>query len=97
MTQLGLTEAEQKLAMIDPGFTGAGITTRLDGFIHGREIKFVEYNAENPSSLSDQEGLNRLQWELPSLSMLAQRYHLQQFSAVENDSVVVRYGTKEAQ
>jgi hypothetical protein len=56
MTQLGLTEAEQKLAMIDPGFTGAGVTTRIDGFIHGQEIKFVEYNAENPSSLSDQEG-----------------------------------------
>jgi glutathionylspermidine synthase len=97
MTQLGLTEAEQKLAMIDPGFTGAGITTRLDGFIHGREIKFVEYNAENPSSLSDQEGLNRLLRELRSMSMLARCHLLQLFSAVENDSVVVRYGTKEAQ
>src|SRR6266567_615455 len=52
MAQLGLTEAEQKLAMIDPGFTGAAVTSRLDGFVHGDEIKFVEYNAENPSSLS---------------------------------------------
>jgi hypothetical protein len=83
MTQLGLTEAEQKLAMIDPGFTGAAITTRLDGFIHDQEIKFVEYNAENPSSLSDQEGLNQLLCELPAMSILRQRYHLQQFSPVE--------------
>jgi glutathionylspermidine synthase len=80
MTQLGLTEAEQKVALIDPGFARAAVTTRLDGFVHGQEIKFIEYNAENPPSLSDQEGLNRLLCELPSMSILAQRYRLRQFS-----------------
>jgi Glutathionylspermidine synthase preATP-grasp len=83
MTKLGLTDAEQKVALIDPGFARAAVTTRLDGFIHGQEIKFVEYNAENPSSLSDQEGLNRVLSELPAMSILAQRYHLQQFSPME--------------
>src|SRR4029450_5092036 len=83
MASLGLTHAEQKVARIDPGFTGAAVTTRLDGFIHGQQIKFVEYNAENPSSLSDQEGLNRVLFELPAMSILAQRYRLQQFSPVE--------------
>ncbi|HEU5245953.1 MAG TPA: hypothetical protein VFU09_02575, partial [Candidatus Udaeobacter sp.] len=82
MTQLGLTDTEQKLALVDPGFARAAVTTRLDGFVHGEEIKFVEYNAENPSSLSDQEGLNRLLFELPAMSILAQRYCLQQFSPV---------------
>jgi hypothetical protein len=83
MTQLGLTETEQKVALIDPGIARAAVTTRLDGFVHGHEIKFVEYNAENPSSLSDQEGLNRVLFELPAMSILAQRYRLQQFSPVE--------------
>jgi hypothetical protein len=83
MTQLGLTDAEQKLALVDPGFPRAAVTTRLDGFVHGEEIKFIEYNAENPSSLSDQEGLNRLLFELPAMSTLAQRYRLQQFSPAE--------------
>jgi hypothetical protein len=83
MIQLGLTDAEQKLALVDPGFTRAAITTRLDGFVHGEEIKFIEYNAENPSSLSDQEGLNRLLFELPAMSTLAQQYRLQQFSPAE--------------
>src|SRR5215467_2796467 len=83
MTQLGLTDAEQKVALIDPGFTRAAITTRLDGFVHGQDIKFVEYNAENPSSLSDQEGLNRVLLALPAMSAFAQRYRLQQFSPVE--------------
>src|SRR5690242_4818154 len=34
MTQLGLTDAEQNVAIIDPGFRGAAVTTRLDGFVH---------------------------------------------------------------
>jgi hypothetical protein len=82
MTQIGLTDAEQKLALVDPGFARAAVTTRLDGFVHGEQINFVEYNAENPSSLSDQEGLNRLLFELPAMSILAESYCLQQFSPV---------------
>ena len=83
MNQLGLTETEARLALVDPGFSFAGVTTRLDAFVHNDEIKFVEYNAENPSSLSDQEGLNRLLFELPAMTSLAERYRLRQFSAVE--------------
>ena len=79
MEELGLSETERSLALADPGFTGAGITTRLDGFVHGDEIRFVEYNAENPSSLSDQEGLNRLLFELPEMVAFAQRHRLRQF------------------
>ena len=68
MDEIGLTPLEQKLALIHPGFSGSAITSRMDGFVHGEQIKFVEYNAENPSSLSDQEGLNRLLSELPEMS-----------------------------
>jgi len=83
MCQLGLTDAERGLALIDPGFSTAAITTRLDAFVHEDEIKFVECNAENPSSLSDQEGLNRLLFKLPTMATFARRYHLRQFSPVE--------------
>jgi len=83
MDEIGLTPLEAKLALIDPGFSGSAITSRMDGFVHGNEIKFVEYNAENPSSLSDQEGLNRLLFALPEMSAFAQRHRLRQFSPVE--------------
>jgi hypothetical protein len=83
MDELGVTEAEHKMALIDPGFSTAGVTTRLDAFVHGDEIKFVESNAENPSSLPDQEELNRLLFELPVMASFARRYRLQQFSPVE--------------
>jgi hypothetical protein len=83
MAQVGLTEAERKMALIDPGFSTAGVTTRLDAFVHGEEIKFVESNAENPSSLPDQEELNRVLLELPVMANFARRYRLRQFSPVE--------------
>ncbi len=83
MDDLGLTEKERELALIEPGLSVVSITSRMDGFVHGEEIKFVEYNAENPSSLSDQEGLNRLLFELPEMTTFAERHRLRQFSPVE--------------
>jgi len=83
MGELGLTEAERKMALVDPGFSTTGVTTRLDAFVHGDEIKFVESNAENPSSLPDQEELNRLLLELPVMASFAKRYRLRQFSPVK--------------
>jgi len=83
MAQVGLTEAERKMALVDPRFSTVGVTTRLDAFVHGEEIKFVESNAENPSSLPDQKELNRVLLELPVMANFARRYRLRQFSPVE--------------
>jgi glutathionylspermidine synthase len=83
MSELGLTEAERTMALVDPGFSTTGVTTRLDAFVRGNEIKFVESNAENPSSLSDQAELNRVLLELPVMASFSQRYCLRQFSPVE--------------
>jgi glutathionylspermidine synthase len=80
MNQLGLTDAERSLALVDPGYSMAGVTTRLDAFVHDDKIKFVEYNAENPSSLSDQEALNSLLFEVPAMANFAERYRLLQYS-----------------
>jgi hypothetical protein len=83
MAQLGLSEAEQKLASIDSGFSRAAITSRMDGFVREDKISFVEYNAENPSSLSDQEGIDRVLSELRVMSIFAQRYRLRAFSPTQ--------------
>src|SRR5581483_1079321 len=68
--------------LIDPGYQHATITARLDGFLFGQGLKFVEYNAENPSSLPDQAGLNQMLFELRALQQLAERYRLRQFTPV---------------
>ncbi|MBD0371902.1 MAG: hypothetical protein ICV60_13765 [Pyrinomonadaceae bacterium] len=83
MERVGLRESERRFALVEPGFPFAGITTRLDAFVHDDEIKFVEYNAENPSSLPDQPGLNRILFNVGALRTLSEHYNLMQFNPVE--------------
>jgi hypothetical protein len=79
LARVGLTELERRLALVEPGYRCPAVTTRLDAFVSGDEVKFVEYNAENPSSLTDQAGLNDVLFELPALQKFAERYRLRQF------------------
>ena len=78
LDRVGLTDAERRLALVGPGYGSPAVTTRLDAFLAGGRIKFVEYNAENPSSLPDQPGLNQVLFEVDALSRLAARYRLHQ-------------------
>lgn len=93
MADIGLTRREQFLALINPGYSMPAINTRLDAFVVGDQIKFVEYNAENPSSLTDQAGLNQILFEIPALQTLAERYRMRQFSPVARllDSLVATF------
>lgn len=79
MQTVGLTEREIKLALVEPKYSASAVTSRLDAFVHGREVKFVEYNAENPSSLTDQAGLNEILLEVGAMRDMAKRYQLRQF------------------
>lgn len=84
MHLVGLTEREARLALIEPKQSGSTKTSRLDGFIHGHELSFVEYNAENPSSLTDQTGLNEILLEVGAMRDVARRYELRQFSPAKH-------------
>lgn len=75
---VGLRENERRLALVDPGFNSPAVTTRFDAFVYGDQISFVEYNAENPSSLTDQEGLNQILFETRALQSLSTRFRLRQ-------------------
>lgn len=48
---LGLSEEERKLCAVDPGYPGFSITSRLDSFMLGGKVRFVEYNAESPAGI----------------------------------------------
>ena len=80
MQAVGLTDREIKLATIEPRYSRSTVTSRLDAFVHGREVRFVEYNAENPSSLTDQAGLNEILLEVGAMQDLAKQYQLRQFA-----------------
>jgi hypothetical protein len=79
MARVGMTELETKFALVEPGYRCPAVTTRLDAFTSGDAVKFVEYNAENPSSLHDQRGLNEVLLELPAMREFARRHTLRQF------------------
>lgn len=83
MQTLRLTDREIKLALAEPGYSALAVTTRLDAFVQDHEIKFVEYNAENPSSLTDQAGLNKILMEVGAMRDIATRYSLTQFGPAE--------------
>jgi hypothetical protein len=46
---LGVTEAEERLIRIDPGYARASTASRLDAFLLPRSLHFAEYNAESPA------------------------------------------------
>src|SRR5687768_14625956 len=75
----GMNALEIRMALVEPGYRCPSVTGRLDAFLHGGEVKFVEYNAENPSSLPDQMGLNEVAFEVGAMRRLAARYRLRQF------------------
>lgn len=79
LERVGMTGLETKFALVEPGYRCPAVTTRLDAFMSGDSLKFVEYNAENPSSLTDQRGLNEVLQELPAMREFARRHTLQQF------------------
>jgi hypothetical protein len=79
MARVGMTELETKFALVEPGYRCPAVTTRLDAFTRGDSVKFVEYNAENPSSLHDQRGLNEVLLEVPAMREFARRHSLRQF------------------
>ncbi|MCA1619502.1 MAG: glutathionylspermidine synthase family protein [Acidobacteria bacterium] len=93
LASVGMTEAETRLALVEPGYRCPSVTGRLDAFVHGDEVKFVEYNAENPSSLHDQAGLNEVGFEVAAMRHVARRYRLRQFdpAAALFDALVETY------
>jgi len=84
MEDIGLTEREIKLALIEPKYSALSVTSRLDAFMNDHEVRFVEYNAENPSSLTDQSGLNEILQEVGAMRKTARDYQLTQFSPAEH-------------
>jgi hypothetical protein len=49
--ELALPEEEDELARIDPGFPNPVRICRLDAFLHGYDIKFLEFNSDSPAGV----------------------------------------------
>jgi hypothetical protein len=93
MQTVGLTEREISLVLAEPRHSVSPVTSRLDAFVNDHEVKFVEFNGENPSSLTDQAGLNEILQEVGAMRDVARRNQLTQFRPSENllDALLTKF------
>jgi uncharacterized circularly permuted ATP-grasp superfamily protein len=65
LARFDLTEMEERLVRIDPGYDKICVSARLDTFVSGRDFKFLEYNAETPAGVGDQMQLEKVLQRIP--------------------------------
>jgi hypothetical protein len=74
LAELDLTEREERMARLDPGYSFACVTSRLDAYLNGDDFQFLEYNAENPAGIADQSQLEKVLFTLPHMREFLARY-----------------------
>ncbi len=72
--ELDATEAEARMARLDPGYAGLCVTSRLDAYLTETGFQFLEYNAESPAGLADQIQLEQVLLTLPHMRDFLARY-----------------------
>jgi glutathionylspermidine synthase len=70
----GLTEAESRMARIDPGYSRLCVTSRLDAYVTDTGFQFLEYNAETPAGVGDQMQLEKVLFGMAHLQELLQSH-----------------------
>ncbi|MEZ5426214.1 MAG: hypothetical protein R2747_08120 [Pyrinomonadaceae bacterium] len=76
MAELALTEREERLARIDPGYRGICNSSRLDTFFSGDDFRFLEYNGETPAGIIDQMQIEKVLALIPEVTeFLAENEH----------------------
>jgi hypothetical protein len=65
LERFDLTEQEERLAKINPGYEKICVSSRLDTFVAGENFKFLEYNAETPAGVGDQMQLEKVLEKIP--------------------------------
>ena len=79
LRRVRLTEAETRLARIDPGYARASTTSRLDAFLLPGSLTFAEYNAESPAGLAYAENLAEVFAGLDLMTRFRERFEASYF------------------
>lgn len=61
---MGFSKREEELFQIDPGYKNPLVISRLDAFLNGNNLKFLEFNCDSPAGIAyadiQEEGFRRL-------------------------------------
>ena len=81
--QLRLTDWEEQLVTVDPGFAAASPTSRLDAFFvdEGRGLRFTEYNAETPAGAAYNDALTEMFEAMPVMREFQRTHSLRPLPA----------------
>ncbi|MFL6279371.1 MAG: hypothetical protein ACJ731_04620 [Vicinamibacterales bacterium] len=91
--QLGLTDAEEQLVRLDPGYGCASTASRLDAFLLPDSLRFAEYNAESPAGLGYTQRLCELFDEMPAMRTFRQGQRVRFNATIEPmlDALIASY------
>jgi len=93
LTALALSDAEIRLARIDPGYATTSTAARADAFILPGSLQFAEYNAESPAGAGYSQGLAELFDAEPVMAGFRERFDARFARSVEAllDALVASY------
>ena len=74
LDDLGLSDAERRLAEIEPGYATSSTAARADAFLLPDSLRFAEYNAESPAGAGYAEGLARVFSETPLMEQFGDTF-----------------------
>lgn len=76
MAEINLTEKEERMARLEPRYSGLCTSSRFDTFLDGDDFKFLEYNAETPAGVGDQISFEKVFEDVPEVqTFLAENHH----------------------
>ena len=76
VTELGLTQIERELVLIDPGYSAVSPTARLDSFLTSSAYSFVELNGESPAGIAYADAAYDIFSSLPVMKKFGEEYEL---------------------
>ncbi len=82
LAQFGLSEEEERLARIEPGYAFASTASRLDSFLLPDSLQFAEYNAESPAGPGYSETLGELFAQMEVMKRFEKRYDARAYSSM---------------
>lgn len=91
--QLGMNEAESRLARIDPGYSTSSTASRADAFLLPESLHFAEYNAESPAGPGYTQRLCELFDGLDVMSRFREGRHVRYYRPIDTllDALMASY------
>jgi uncharacterized circularly permuted ATP-grasp superfamily protein len=83
LAELGLSEAERRLAAIEPGYQTASTASRADAFLLPDSLWFAEYNAESPAGPGYAERLAEVFEALPVMARFREAFRVTMHRSIE--------------